>query len=231
MITILDIFGTFVFAISGAFRAVKHELDLLGVLVLAVATGVGGGIVRDTLLGNTPPVAFQDETYLLICFLGGLLVFVWSRKIAPQWDCVMVADAVGLGVFAAIGAAKASICGLGTVGIIMMAAITATGGGVIRDMLVREIPAILKSDFYASSALIGGGCFVIAGALGWTSSVQLACAMAVTISLRIIDMKYGISLPRVKSLPASPSQLAKKRKAKAGHGDRKPDKNTKNSGI
>lgn len=215
MITILDIFGTFVFAISGAFRAVKHELDLLGVLVLSVATGVGGGMVRDTLLGSTPPVAFQDETYLLICFLGGLLVFIGSRKIALRWDCVMAADAIGLGVFAAIGAAKATACGLGTVGIIMIAAITATGGGVIRDMLVREIPAILKSDFYASASLIGGACFVITGMLGLSQGTRLFCAMTVTIILRILDMKYGIALPRVKSLPASPSQLAKERKAKA----------------
>jgi len=120
MINFLDIFGTFVFAISGAFRAVKYELDLLGVLVLSVATGVGGGVVRDLILGFTPPAAFQNETYLLVCFVGGLLVFIGSTKIATRWDCVMASDALGLSVFAAIGAAKASICGLCTIGIIMM---------------------------------------------------------------------------------------------------------------
>lgn len=214
MINFLDIFGTFVFAISGAFRAVKYELDLFGVLVLSVATGVGGGVVRDLILGFTPPAAFQNETYLLVCFAGGLLVFIWSTRIATRWDSVMASDALGLSVFAAIGAAKASICGLGTIGIIMMAAITATGGGIIRDMLVCEIPAVLKTDFYATAALFGGLCFVTAGVLGCSENIQLFCAIAATICLRIVAMKYKISLPKVKSLPASPSQLTQERKTR-----------------
>ena len=220
MIYVLDIFGTLAFAVSGAFRAVKHELDLLGVLVLAVATGVGGGIIRDLVLGCTPPAAFQNETYLLACVLGGLVVFIGARKIAPRWDCVMVADAIGLGVFAAIGAAKASTHGLGVVGVIMMAAITATGGGVIRDMLVREIPAILRTDFYATAALAGGACFAIARAAGGSEGTQLFCAIAATICLRVLAMRYHISLPKASSLPASPSQLTRARRIrKKSHGD------------
>ncbi|MGD8500947.1 MAG: trimeric intracellular cation channel family protein [Phycisphaerales bacterium] len=214
MIHILDIFGTFVFAVSGAFRAARHELDLLGVLVLAIATGVGGGIIRDVTLGCSPPAAFQDETYLIVCVLGGLVVFCAASKIAPRWDAVMAADALGLGVFAAIGAAKADIYGLGVIGIIMMAAVTATGGGVIRDVLVREIPAVLRADFYATAALAGGACFVAAGRFGCSQATQLLCAIAATLSLRILAMKYGISLPHVRSLPASPSQLTRLRKAK-----------------
>ena len=84
MIFVLDIFGTFVFAVSGAFRAVRHELDILGVLVLAIATGVGGGIIRDVMLGCNPPAVFQDETYLVVCVLGGLIVFFAANKIAPS---------------------------------------------------------------------------------------------------------------------------------------------------
>jgi len=213
-IHILDIFGTFVFAVSGAFRAVRHELDILGVLVLAIATGVGGGIVRDIMIGCTPPAAFKDETYLLVCVLGGLVVFSAAGKIAQRWDCVMIADAVGLSVFAAIGSAKAQLYGLGDIGIIMMAAITATGGGAIRDVLVREIPAVLRADFYATAALLGGACFVAAGRLGFSHGIQLICAAAVTFCLRVLAMKYGISLPKMRSLPASPSQLTRLRKAK-----------------
>lgn len=214
MIHILDIFGTFVFAVSGAFRAVRHELDILGVLVLAIATGVGGGIARDLMIGYTPPAAFRDETYLLVCVIGGLVVFAAAGKIAPRWDCVMIADAIGLSVFAAIGSAKAELYGLGDIGIIMMAAITATGGGAIRDVLVREIPAVLRADFYATAALLGGACFVAAGRLGFSQSTQLICAAAVTFCLRVLAMKYGISLPKMRSLPASPSQLTRLRKAK-----------------
>ena len=214
MIYVLDILGTFVFAVSGAFRALRHELDLLGVLVLAIATGVGGGIVRDLTLGSTPPAVFQDENYLIACVLGGLAVFFAGRRIAPHWDRVMAADAVGLSVFAAIGAAKAHAYGLGGIGVIMMAAITATGGGVIRDVLVREIPAVLRADFYATAALLGGASFAIAGRLGAGQGTQLFCAIVVTFCLRVLAMKYGISLPKVRKLPASPSELTQQRKAR-----------------
>jgi uncharacterized membrane protein YeiH len=213
MIYVLDIFGTFVFAVSGAFKAARHELDILGVLVLAIATGVGGGIIRDVTLGYTPPAAFQDEIYILICLAGGLVVFVAANKIAPRWDCVMFADAVGLSVFAAIGAAKAQMYGLGGIGIIMMAAITATGGGLIRDVLVREIPAVLRADFYATAALLGGAFFIAAGRLGYSQGTQLLCAIAITFLLRVLAMKYGISLPKLRRLPESPTKLTKRRKA------------------
>jgi len=214
-IHILDIIGTFVFAVSGAFKAARYELDLLGVMVLAIATGVGGGIVRDVMIGCTPPAVFQDETYLFVCVLGGLAVFFAATKIATRWDRVMAADAVGLAVFAAIGSAKANLYGLGDIGIVMMAAITATGGGVIRDMLVGEIPAVLRADFYATAALLGGACFVTAGRLGFGQSTQLVIAITVTLLLRVLAMRYGISLPKLRSLPASPSQLTRQRKSKS----------------
>ncbi|KAF0185572.1 MAG: hypothetical protein FD164_137 [Nitrospirae bacterium] len=213
LIHVLDLVGTFAFAISGAFRAVKYELDLLGVIVLAVATGIGGGIIRDILLGSLPPNALHNETYLLICLVGALIVFIAAPKIAVRWDFVMLADAVGLGVFTAIGAAQAELSGAGVFTVMIMAAMTACGGGVIRDLLVKEIPAILTSDFYATAALIGGGCFVLLRPLQWSPDARLACAIIVTLGLRLIAMRYGISLPKVKRLPASPSELTQIRKA------------------
>jgi uncharacterized membrane protein YeiH len=212
LVPFLDLFGTFAFALSGAFRAVKYELDLLGVMVLAVATGIGGGIIRDLLLGSTPPAALVDQRYLLICLVGALLVFLTAPRIAARWDYVMAADAVGLSVFAAIGAAKAELFGAAPLTVVMLAAITASGGGVIRDLLVMEIPAALKSDFYATAALLGGVCFVVLGLLGVDDSLRVAATISVTLCLRIVAMRYGISLPRVKSLPLSPSQLTKARR-------------------
>ena len=212
MLDLLDILGTFVFAVSGAFRAVKYELDILGVLVLSVATGVGGGIVRDVMLGATPPAALQDEMYLLVCVLGGLIVFIAARGIAQRWDWVMGADAIGLGVFAAIGAARAADHGLGWVGIAIMAAMTGCGGGVIRDVLVREIPAVLRADFYATAALIGGIVLFGARNAGAGEGVQLAAAILVTSGLRVVGMVYRFSLPKVGSLPASPSTIARARR-------------------
>ena len=125
----------------------------------------------------------------------------------------MLADAVGLGVFTAIGAAQAESSGAGIFTVMIMAAITACGGGVIRDLLVRKIPAILTSDFYATASLIGGACFLVLRPLGWTPDARLSVALTVTLCLRLIAMRYGISLPRVKRLPASPSQLTELRKA------------------
>jgi len=212
ILSTLDILGTLAFAISGAFRAVKHELDLLGLMVLAIATGVGGGIVRDVLLGATPPTALKNESYLLVCIAGALLAILNKRRIASHWDLVMLADAIGLGLFAAIGAQKAEAMGAGPLTIILMAGVTATGGGVIRDLLVMEIPAVLKSDFYATAALLGGAVFFASGSLHWQLTTRLTVTVMVTSVLRIIAMNRGTELPRVKSLPESPSHLTRRRK-------------------
>jgi len=214
MLYLLDIFGTFVFAVSGAFRAVKYELDILGVLVLSVATGVGGGLIRDIIIGATPPAAFQDETYLLICVLGGLIVFISAPKIAVRWDLVMLADAVGLGVFTAIGCFKGIAHGLGPIGIIMMGAITATGGGMVRDILVTEIPAVIRTDVYATAAIAGGGCLLLVRYLGYGEPVQLMSAIVTTTGLRFLAMGYQLSLPKVRCLPESPSSLTRQRKTR-----------------
>lgn len=212
MLYALDIFGTFVFAVSGAFRAVRYELDLLGFLTLSLATGVGGGILRDLMLGNTPPAAFRDESYLITCLVGGGIVFYSAKRIAMRWDWVMAADALGLSVFAALGAAKAAEHDLGAIGIIFMAAITAAGGGVIRDILVTEIPMVLRADFYATAALAGGVGFLVARAYGFSEHVQLFTGAAATFVLRVSAMRFKISLPRAQRLPLSPSQLTRLRK-------------------
>ena len=194
----LDLIGTFVFAVSGALKATKHDLDLLGILVLATLTGVGGGILRDLILGATPPAVFQDESFLIVCAAGGLTVFLASSRIEPWWREMMMADAIGLGVFAGIGAAKAQAFGLGPMGIVMMAGLTATGGGVIRDMLVREIPAVIQKDFYATAALAGGLCFLGTLFLGFSEPVQLAVTAVVTTGLRFYAMFSKLNLPKAR---------------------------------
>lgn len=215
MIYLLDIFGTLAFAVSGAFHAVKYELDLLGVLSLATVTGIAGGIIRDTVLGATPPVALVDSSYIIICLIGGLAVFFAAPKIAKKWDYVMVADAIGLGVFAAIGASKADALGATPLTIIIMSMITSCGGGLVRDLLVTEIPSILKRDFYASAALCGGLVYVGLGYLSLEGTFQTAATITVTLTLRALAMRYHLSLPKVSSLPTSPSnnsRLARKQR-------------------
>lgn len=213
ILSVLDLLGTFAFALSGAFRAVKHELDWLGLAVLATATGVGGGIFRDILLGATPPAALSDETVLIVCLLGGGIALLGKHRIAQHWDLVMLADAMGLGVFAAIGAAKAESMHTGPLTLICMAAITATGGGVVRDLLVNEIPAVLHSDFYATAALIGGAVYWVAAYVGLPLEARLFCTVLGTTTLRLLAMRHKMHLPKVKSLPDSPSALTARRRA------------------
>lgn len=212
IIHLMDIIATFVFAVSGGFRAVKHELDLLGVLVLSTATGIGGGVIRDVIFGTTPPLSFCDENYLLVCILAGLTVFLIAPRIARRWDMVLIADAVGLGLFTAIGAEKAISMGLGPIGIMLSGAITATGGGIIRDILVREIPDVLRTDFYATASIAGGALFYLSIRLGTDSFQAFIISLLFTISLRLIAMYAGFKLPKVRRLPDSPSKLTRNRK-------------------
>ena len=208
LLTTIDILGTLAFALTGAFRAVKYELDWLGVAALACMTGIGGGIVRDVLLGCTPPMALQHPVYMLVCLAGAGLTIVAKRRIATLWNWVMVADALGLGFFAAIGAAKADAAGANPLVVVLLAGLTAVGGGVIRDVLVREIPQVLKSDFYATAALIGGGVYWASGMLAMAETPRLLVATALTFGLRLFAMKRKLELPKIRRLPTNPSKIA-----------------------
>lgn len=208
-----DLFGTFFFAVSGAFRAVKYEFDLLGVMVMAIAVGVGGGIMRDTMLGIHPPAALAGDVYMGVCLLGGIAVFFFAPHIAAKWDMVMLADAIGLGVFAAIGASKAVVLGgTGLSGVVLCGTISAVGGGVVRDVLSGEVPAILSSDFYASAAILGSLAFWGLTRAGVPFGLAFVLAAGLTILSRLAAMRYRFNLPRVRRLPASPSSLAARRK-------------------
>lgn len=205
MLTALDFAGTFVFAASGALRAVQHRLDLLGVAVLAVATGVGGGLLRDVLLGATPAAALVDERYLVVCLAGAALataaatassaVSAAAETLDQLRPAIQLADAVGLGVFAAMGAAKGAAFGLGPIGVVLMGGLTATGGGVIRDVLVREVPSVLRQGFYATAALVGAAIYAGAVALDVQPAAGLATAAVVTTGLRLIAIWRRLRLP------------------------------------
>lgn len=214
IIDFFDLFGTFFFAVSGAFRAVKYEFDLLGVLVLSIAVGVGGGIMRDVMLGIHPPAALSGDVYLGVCILGGLTVFFFAPKIAVRWSGVMLADAIGLGVFAAIGASKGAAHGLGVTGMILCGTISAVGGGVVRDLLSRETPAILTSDFYATTAILGSAAYWALTQLHVPFGVTFIAAALLTTATRLAAMHYRLELPHVRHLPDSPSRLAQLRKEK-----------------
>jgi len=196
LIYALEILGTAVFAITGALKAVKHELDILGILVMASITGTGGGILRDLILGDTPPASFLDETFFLVSIISALAVFFLAPKIVKIWKIIRIGDAIGLGLFAAIGAAKGISYEMGTIGIILTGAITATGGGVLRDMLVNEVPLVIRKDFYATAAVIGSLVLIGADTLKINPTTSILSAAALTTGLRLLAMRLRLSLPK-----------------------------------
>ena len=195
-IHLLDLLGTAVFALTGALRALTKKLDLMGAVVLAIVTALGGGMMRDALIGRHPPAAFVDEIYLMIAIATGMLAFFWGRHIHEQESWLIIFDAIGLGVFTLVGAQVAMQAGLGTLGIIFIAMLTATGGGVLRAMMVAEIPFILKKEVYASASLAGAFCFLMMEYLAAPAAITAWSVVLVTITSRLVAWRYNIQLPQ-----------------------------------
>ncbi|MBR7131230.1 MAG: trimeric intracellular cation channel family protein [Lentisphaeria bacterium] len=198
LIYIFDLAGTVIFAVTGAVSAVKLRLDLLGVVVFAVTVGVGGGILRDTIIGATPVAALQNEVYLLSCIACGLLIFFLSQYIANHREVIMICDACGLGVFTAIGAAKGAQYGLGPAGILLCGMLSAVGGGILRDVMARRIPAVLVSDFYATASLIGGGIYLLLVKTTLSYPAIFTIVAMTVVVIRLLAIHFKLQLPRSK---------------------------------
>ena len=161
-LVVLDLLGIFVFAISGALVAVRKDLDVFGVLVLAGTTGLGGGFLRDVLIGATPPAALADWRYLMVPVGAGLVTFFFHPTLGRMERFVNVLDAFGLSLFCVTGAAKALAYGLGPVPAALMGMVTGIGGGMARDLLAGRVPAIFRGELYATPALAGAAVVVVA---------------------------------------------------------------------
>lgn len=190
-----DIGGTFVFALSGAAAAVKNRLDLFGVLVLSFAAGNSGGITRDLMIGAVPPAAIRDWRYIAVSILAGLITFHWYRIINRLSSPVLVFDAAGLALFAVSGASKALAFHSGPVAAVLLGMLTGIGGGIARDVLVREIPTVLRTELYASAALIGAAVVVIGDMLHLSSSGAKITGAVLCFGLRFMAMRRGWQLP------------------------------------
>jgi uncharacterized membrane protein YeiH len=194
-LVVLDLAGTFIFALSGGMAGVKHRLDLFGVLVLAFAAGNAGGLTRDVLLGATPPPAISDWRYIGISLAAGLVTFGWASVIDRLRSSVLVLDAAGLAVFAVSGALKALAAGLNPVAAILLGALTGVGGGMLRDLLVSETPAVLRGELYASAALAGATAVVIARLLHLPTPAGAISGAALCFVLRFLAIRRGWRLP------------------------------------
>jgi uncharacterized membrane protein YeiH len=207
-----DLGGTFIFALSGAMAGVKHRLDLFGVLVLAFAAGNAGGISRDLAIGAIPPAAIVDWRYVAVSILAGLITFYWYAGINRLSNPVLVFDAAGLALFAVSGAGKALAYHAGPVASILLGMLTGIGGGMTRDVLVREIPSVLRTELYAVAALVGAGVVVLGNILHVPTFVAAIAGAVLCFGLRIVAMRRGWQLPVAKALNQPDS---------AAHGERR----------
>ena len=193
----LDLGGVFVFALSGASLAARKKFDLVGIVALAVATGLGGGIVRDTLLGDFPPVALRDQVYIAMPVAAAGLVLAGHQLVERLSRPVLVFDAAGLGLFSVVGSAKALDYGLGVLPSILLGVMTAVGGGVIRDVLARDVPAVFKpeSALYAIPATLGAGATAALWSIDALGALQAAGIAVAVVAVRLLAMRRGWSAP------------------------------------
>lgn len=192
----LNIIGLFVFAISGALTALRNDMDVFGVAMIAFVTGVGGGTIRDVLLGSFPVWWIAAPSAVLICLAGAVAAMLTQPFIDSRLKALIWADAMGLSVFSVLGAQAALSAGAPAVIAIFMGAVTATFGGVVRDVLLNEPPLILKQDIYATAALIGAAVYVVLLALGLNESPSAVIAAFVTFAIRAAAIIFNIPSPK-----------------------------------
>jgi uncharacterized membrane protein YeiH len=192
---VLDLIGTFVFAISGAAAGVKYRLDVFGVGVLAFVAGNAGGLTRDVLIGAVPPAAIRDWRYVVASLVAALATFLWHPRFTRLQPAVLLFDAAGLGLFAVAGTQKALTYGIPPLVAALLGMLTGIGGGMLRDLLVREIPVVLRADLYALAALAGAAMVIAGHLLQWPAVPTAIGGAALCFVVRLVAIRRGWNLP------------------------------------
>jgi uncharacterized membrane protein YeiH len=206
LVLALDIVGTFVFALSGASAAATRRLDVFGVLVLSFAAGNAGGIFRDLLIGAVPPAGISDWRYLAASLLAGLITFFWYPTIRRLQSHVLLFDGAGLALFCVAGAQKALAFGIDPLMAPLLGMLTGIGGGMVRDVLLSDVPVVLRSDIYAVAALAGAAVVVIGDVLRLPSTAVAIAGGILCFGLRVMAIRYGWHLPTARSAKQSSSE-------------------------
>ncbi|EIF8962425.1 TPA: TRIC cation channel family protein [Vibrio parahaemolyticus] len=196
LLYMIDLFGTAIFAVSGVLLAGRLKMDPFGVIVLGSVTAIGGGTIRDMALGATPVFWITDTTYLWVIFITCLLTMLLVRR--PKrlaWWVLPVCDAIGLAVFVGIGVEKALAYNASGMVAVIMGVITGCGGGIIRDVLAREVPMVLRSEVYATACIIGGIFHTMAVSMGYDHSTALLAGVISTLVIRLGAIRWHLSLP------------------------------------
>jgi len=199
LIQALDLFGTMAFAVTGAFKAIEHKSDIVGIIILATITGVAGGVLRDIIFGRMPPVAIVNPLYLIITAVTGFVMFFLYRNLKKHWNLFLKFDAIGLGVFTLIGATFAyNLFGLNFLAMAFAGLLTAIGGGILRDVFVSEIPIVFVKELYASASFIGVLIFFGLLSAGIDLNIAAIPSIFAATALRMFAMRYNWNLPAPK---------------------------------
>jgi uncharacterized membrane protein YeiH len=199
----VDLAGTLLFGIEGATAAIAGNLDFLGLMVLAFSTALAGGIIRDLLIGAVPPSSLRDWRYAATAFAGGAIVFFMHRLFMQgiaqgvPATVIMCLDAADLGLFAVAGTEKALLHRMHSFIAILLGTITAVGGGTVRDMLLAQVPTVLRADVYATAAMAGSAVMILARRLGLSPNLAAGLGGIVCFVLRVVSVWQHWNLPRV----------------------------------
>jgi uncharacterized membrane protein YeiH len=198
LISILEVVGTIAFAISGALIGIEKKLDLFGVIFLSITTAVGGGIFRDLVLGNVPPVAFVRPIYCFISGIAGIVAFIFYLRISKLKNIISLTDALGLGVFTALGSNAALAHNMGNPFIVIsMGLITGIGGGILRDVFVKDIPFVFRKEIYAVASILGASAMYYSyGHVPHMISIYIC--FAITFTIRMLSVYLKLNLPVLK---------------------------------
>ena len=198
-IYVLDLFGTMAFAVTGAFKAIEKNADIVGILILATITGVAGGTIRDIIMGKFPPNSISDPNYVIVTIATGVVIFLLFSRLKKHWNVFLKFDAIGLGVFTIIGATFAyEVFGLNFLAIALAGMLTAVGGGILRDVFVNDVPIVFVKELYASASFAGIIVFYLLLVANAELYVATIVGIAVTTGLRLVAMKYNWNLPKVR---------------------------------
>lgn len=195
LVLVLDLCGTFVFALSGAMVGIKQQFDVFGVLVLSFAAANFGGIIRDLLIGAVPPPGISDWRYIAVPVLAGLAMFEWGQRMNRWRNFVRMFDAGGLALFAVSGAQKSLDFHLGPITAMLLGMLTGIGGGMVRDILAAEVPSVLRGDVYAVAALAGAAVVVAGRLLHLPGTAVTLIGAALCFGIRFAAIKRGWQLP------------------------------------
>jgi uncharacterized membrane protein YeiH len=193
----LDLIGTFVFAISGVISASKNKLDLFGALFLGFITAVGGGTIRDLLLGATPVSWIREPYYLFIIILAVAVTYLFKKQVLKLRKTLFFFDTVGIGVFTILGLQKALILDVSPIVAVIMGTFSAVLGGVIRDTLVNDIPLIFRNEIYATACIIGASVFLLLEKLNISFEINALSTILIIIAIRLLSVKFKIGLPKI----------------------------------